>query len=331
MPDISKTNLSPADVLRITEASLGREAADSEPLTAGQCNALYAVTLSDGSRCVLKIAPDPALRLRRGERWLMQTETAAMRLAQTLPGVPLPRILAEDRTCALCPAPFFIMEYAPGHSAALDRPRWSAEEHDRWYRRFGEMIRAIAEARAPSFGIVASGRTFSTLSAFAGDMLEMVLADCRDFGVDTGADADEILARFGRETAFGCVTEPPTGSARSGAIPSWRTASAATPSAPPSSRATAGRASPSTRPRAAAVSGTTSQWRRASWRTSSCGSTRRTASTGGRGGCSSKRGKSCGDGANVPRGAFSLLQSARGFAIIGQNENRTGRYYGKSG
>ena len=208
MPEISKTNLSPADVLRITEASLGREAADSEPLTAGQCNALYAVTLSDGSRCVLKIAPDPALRLRRGERWLMQTETAAMWLAQTLPGVPLPRILAEDRTCALCPAPFFIMEYAPGHSAALDRPHWSAEEHDRWYRRFGEMIRAIAEARAPSFGIVASGRTFSTLSAFAGDMLEMVLADCRDFGVDTGADADEILARFGRETAFGCVTEP---------------------------------------------------------------------------------------------------------------------------
>ena len=194
MPDISKTNLSPADVLRITEASLGREAADSEPLTAGQCNALYAVTLSDGSRCVLKTAPDPALRLRRGERWLMQTEISAMRLAQTLPGVPLPRILAEDRTCALCPAPFFIMEYAPGHSAALDRPRWSAEEHDRWYRRFGEMIRAIAEARAPSFGIVASGRTFSTLSAFAGDMLEMVLADCRDFDVDTGADADEIAA-----------------------------------------------------------------------------------------------------------------------------------------
>jgi len=199
--DISKNLQTDEDVCRIVEGALGRGAVSVSPLTAGQCNALYAVTLSDGERCVLKVAPAGEVRLRRGEAWLMKTEIAAMGIASRLPGVPVPRVLFADDSRTVCSAPYFIMEYAPGHPAADDRQNWTPGEKDAWYRRFGEMIRRISAAENDSFGIVASGRTFGTLYDFVGDLLGMILRDLTDFRVDTGAEAEAVLTRYPRDRA----------------------------------------------------------------------------------------------------------------------------------
>ena len=207
--DVSKNHQTEEDVRRITERALGVGVLSSSPLTAGQCNALYDVRLEDGGRCVLKVAPSGDVRLRRGEAWLMKTEIFAMRLAADLPGVPVPRVLFADDSRTVCSAPYFIMEYAKGHPAAADRKSWTPDEKDDWYRRFGAMIRRISAAESDRFGIAASGREFGTLSGFVGDLLEMILADLTDFGVETGADPRAVLARFpSDEDAFREVRVP---------------------------------------------------------------------------------------------------------------------------
>ena len=65
--DISKNHQTAEDAARIVKHAFGAGMKEYVPLTAGQCNALYAVTLTDGTRCVLKVASLDGKGLRRGD------------------------------------------------------------------------------------------------------------------------------------------------------------------------------------------------------------------------------------------------------------------------
>ena len=207
--DISKNHQTAEDVARIVKYALGAETRETVPLTAGQCNALYAVTLADGTRCVLKVASPDGKGLRRGERWLMKSEIAAMRLVEPLPDVPAPRVLFEDDSKTVCSAPYFIMEYVEGDLMGDLRRGWTESERNDWYEKIGRLIRAYTSVGNDAFGIVASGRPFRSLFDFYRDMLVMMLDDADEFHVDPGAGREELLERLelGRP-AFDAYTEP---------------------------------------------------------------------------------------------------------------------------
>ena len=207
--DISKNHQTPEEVARIMKHALGAEMKACAPLTAGQCNALYAVTLSDGSRCVLKVASPEMLGLRRGERWLMQSEIAAMRLVEPLPDVPAPRILFSDDSRTVCSAPYFIMEFIEGELMGETRRGWTEPDRNYWYEKIGRLIRAYTSVGNDAFGIVASGRYFRSLYDFYRDMLVMMLDDAEDFRVDLGAGRDALLDRLELSRgAFDAYTGP---------------------------------------------------------------------------------------------------------------------------
>lgn len=194
--DRSKNHQTEEDVARIVGHALGKDVISSEPLTAGQCNALYAVTLADASRCVLKVASADGIGLRRGERWLMRSEIAAMRLAEPLPDVPAPRVLFSDDTKTVCSAPYFIMEYVDGELMGKMRRGWTEEEREYWYEKIGRLIRAYTSVTNDAFGIVAGERWFRSLYDFYRDMLVMMLDDAEEYRVDLGADRDSLLERL---------------------------------------------------------------------------------------------------------------------------------------
>ena len=207
--DLSKNHQTSEEVARIIKHALGVDLEEYSPLTAGQCNALYAVTLSDGSRCVLKVASPDLRGLRRGERWLMRSEIAAMRLAEPLPDVPAPRVLFADESRTVCSAPYFIMEYVDGELMGDLRKGWTESDRNTWYEKIGRLIRAYTSVRNDTFGIVASGLEFDSLYEFYRDMLVMMLDDAEEYRVDLGAGREALLERLERSrSAFDAYTDP---------------------------------------------------------------------------------------------------------------------------
>ena len=208
----SKNRKTDTEIARIVRHSLGQDVREGSvrELTAGQCNALYDLTLEDGRRCVLKLASPDMTGLRRGERWLMESEVSAMRLVrERLPELPVPAVLCYDRSLEAADAPYFIMEYMDGELMGGMRRSWTEEDKAYWYRQIGQLIRRYTSVRGPSFGIVASGREFASFYDFYRDMLDMMLRDAVDFGVDLGVPPERIMERLpAGKWAFDEVTEP---------------------------------------------------------------------------------------------------------------------------
>lgn len=207
--DISKNHQTAEDAARIVKHAFGAGMKEAVPLTAGQCNALYAVTLTDESRCVLKVASLDGKGLRRGERWLMKSEIAAMRLVEALPDIPAPRVLFADDSKTVCSAPYFIMEYVAGDLMGDLRKRWTESDRNFWYEKIGRLIRAYTAVGNDAFGIVASGRPFRSLYDFYRDMLLMMLEDAEEFKIDLEAEREALLERLEKSRpSFDAYTVP---------------------------------------------------------------------------------------------------------------------------
>jgi hypothetical protein len=74
---------------RLTTALAGagvsrRQVSECRGLTGGTFNAVYLVSLDDGTRLVVKLPPGPAVPLLRYERGLLGTEALYYRLADPL-------------------------------------------------------------------------------------------------------------------------------------------------------------------------------------------------------------------------------------------------------
>lgn len=205
---VTKYELSFETLARITEARLSARLSAVEPLTAGLCNALYALTLEDGRRCVLKAASPGKAGLRRGEAWLMETELEAMRLAGSK-GIPVPAILTQDDGGNLCEAPYFIMSFVPGTCMGTMTRTWSVEEKEYWYGEIGRLAKRIASIEGDAFGILASGRTFPDNFSFFVDFFSLLLADAEDGRIDLGVSPDRLASRLNRSrTALEAVDVP---------------------------------------------------------------------------------------------------------------------------
>jgi len=204
--DISKNRQEPRVIREIMRHALGLDTFGIRELTAGQCNALYAVTLSDRRDVVLKIAAQAGLR--RGEQWLMTGEVEAMKAVRET-GLPVPEILFEDLSGETIGIPLFIMEYMPGVCLGTVCRSWSSEEKADWYRKIGQTIAQISQIRHDTFGIVSSPEQFFDLFSFYRHMLGMLFADAADLQVNLGAEPQDILALLDtRSEIFREVGEP---------------------------------------------------------------------------------------------------------------------------
>ena len=125
----SKNKLSEEKIQELSNIAFPeREVSAIDELTAGMCNALYAVTMTDGFRTVLKVSSPRMVGKASNEQWLIESETAAMRLiAERAPEVPAPKVLFYDDSMTRCSGKYFFMEFVEGDLMAPLRKTFTKE------------------------------------------------------------------------------------------------------------------------------------------------------------------------------------------------------------
>jgi aminoglycoside phosphotransferase (APT) family kinase protein len=183
MHSLSKTVVSPDTAQAIIAAAFGSgsRVRAFEELKDGYFNAAYAITLADGLRCVLKVAPPDAVRVLRYERDILAAEVAVMRLVRQYTELPVPAILGYDTSRRLVESDFYLMAFIEGAPLNKVRKELSPDEQHAVDREIGRYLRQMNEIAGPAFGYFSHPAPpgYSWRETFVA-MLDGVLADGQD-------------------------------------------------------------------------------------------------------------------------------------------------------
>jgi len=156
----------------------GAALADMTELTEGWFNAAYVLTLHDGRRCVLKVAPPPEVRVLTYEHDIMATEVAALRLLGERTSIPVPRVLWSDTTCRRVPSELFVMEHLSGTLLSELRSTLDPGQQQRVDGQLACFLREMHAITNPTFGLQApTAPTFDHWRDAFVQMFDDVLAD----------------------------------------------------------------------------------------------------------------------------------------------------------
>jgi aminoglycoside phosphotransferase (APT) family kinase protein len=146
--------------------------------TEGWFNTTYAMTLADGRRCVLKVAPPPDVLVLTYERDIMATEVAALHLVRACTTAPVPRVLWSDTSCRRLPSPLFVMEHCPGRLLSELRPTMDSGQQEVVDAQVAGFLRQLSSITHPTFGRQApSAPTFTRWSRAFITLFDDALAD----------------------------------------------------------------------------------------------------------------------------------------------------------
>lgn len=184
---------------KIVNQLFGVSLAESRELTDGWANAAYEIKLTDGRKVVLKAAPLPDVKMMRYERNLMRAEVEVMRSVRDLGTVPVPAIYGHDDSRSLVPVEYFVMEFIEGEPYSKRKNEMETEQRKKVERELGRYNRRINELKGSRFGLYAdeASQSDSWKEAF-GSMIESVLLDGEDEGVELPADYDEMRRQIAK-------------------------------------------------------------------------------------------------------------------------------------
>lgn len=211
MESVSKNKLTDEKIRELAgHAFPDKTAAEISELNAGMCNALYLLTFTDGFRTVLKVSSPGMHGKASNERWLMESETASMRLiAERAPLVKVPKVLFYDDSMTRCSGKYFFMEFVDGDRMMERRKEFTEEEAKKLYTDMGRCVRRIGEVKNDTFGIVNSGITFDCLYGLVNQLIGNVVGDLERAGADMGVRGEEILGQLlADKPYFDEVTQP---------------------------------------------------------------------------------------------------------------------------
>jgi aminoglycoside phosphotransferase (APT) family kinase protein len=190
--------------LRVALAAAGvawDQVAASQRMAGGTFNAVYLVTLADGARLVVKIAPESGTPLLRYERGILGTEALFYRLASECTGVSVPEVLAVEAGDGT--GGYLVMTECPGMPWPSLVPQPADGERDALRAELGGMVARLHEITGAEFGYPtgAVGPLRPTWRAAFLDMVDAVLADAQRFSVTLPRPNAEIRALFESKAA----------------------------------------------------------------------------------------------------------------------------------
>lgn len=157
-----------------------------EALGGGTYNALYRLALSDGSRVVLKLAPEEDMARLMYEAELLFNEEEFYRHAARGTNVPVPEVLHRAPGSLL-------MSELPGEPWSALTAGMSDPEHDRLRRELGVLVGELHTVTGTPFGYPSQAvPTAPTWRGAFGAMLEAVLGDAERFGVKLPVSAERV-------------------------------------------------------------------------------------------------------------------------------------------
>jgi len=179
-------------------------------LTDGYFNAAYLLELTDGSKCVLKVAPPDEVRILRYEQGIMQAEVETIRLVRQHTQVPAPEIFAHDRSRQIIGSDYFLMSFLPGVPLNKLRKDLTAGQNAAIDRQAGIYLRQMNMIRGPRFGALSQpAHQFDSWRSACDALLRDVLQDGQDLRVRMPLPYDEIYLLMVRHyAALDEVTAP---------------------------------------------------------------------------------------------------------------------------
>lgn len=179
-------------------AALGAEAAirHYRELRDGYFNAAYQITLQDGRRLVLKVAPPPDVTVLRYERHIMATEVEVLRRVASLGSVPVPTVYFYDSSHTLLDSDYFLMEFVSGEAYHRLRDEMSEEMRAATDVAIGAYLAQINAIRGQFFGYMALPiQRFPTWRQAFLTMFDDLLADGLARHVELPLDYGTLRAR----------------------------------------------------------------------------------------------------------------------------------------
>lgn len=156
-----------------------------EPLGGGTYNELYRVVLDDGSRLVVKLAPDDGAARLTYESELLVNEVEFYRSAAGAP-VPLPEVVRQLPGAV-------VMSEVPGEPWSALAGVLGDAEHERLRRELGAYVAQLHTVTGTRFGYPSEAvPTADGWRAAFGAMLEAVLADAGRFGARLPVSAERV-------------------------------------------------------------------------------------------------------------------------------------------
>lgn len=178
-------------------------------LSEGLCNIAYCIEFSDGSKSILKIAPQYNSTLLRNEKSLMNTEVNAMKLTENIESAKTARVQYYDTGKTLCTGDYFIMECLEGESFFSLLDKLDDSEKAPIYSEIGGIVRDIAKIKGERFGQLYDGaEKFDKLYDLVKKLISNVLADAEEKDIFIGVPPDVILSRLEAHKAAFDNTSP---------------------------------------------------------------------------------------------------------------------------
>lgn len=148
------------------------------PLNGGFFNASLRLDLSDGTSCVLRVAPPPEVPVLRYEHGLIFAEAEALQLVAALTDIPVARVIRLDPSCTVIGSPYLLVSRIEGRPLVDAAGSLTAPQVQEVERQLGAVLAQLHGITGPAFGYLAPGtpRHRSWPEAFLG-MLDGVLAD----------------------------------------------------------------------------------------------------------------------------------------------------------
>ncbi|WMC91382.1 phosphotransferase family protein [Kineothrix sp. MB12-C1] len=167
---------------------------DLHELTEGYFNIAYEVSFEDGTKSVLKIAPDPKVTVMTYEQNIMEAEVCSMRLAAQKTNIPLPEVEFYDPSCTLCSSPYFFMQKLNGKSLSSQKPLLTSGQVSHIHFLVGSLNKEINRITNGSFGY--PGKTALQgkiwFDVFA-EMLRAVILDAEKESIDLTISSSELF------------------------------------------------------------------------------------------------------------------------------------------
>lgn len=192
---ISKTPVSRHVAESIVSDAFGPEASlvEFDECTEGWFNAAHRLTLADGRRFVLKVAPPPDVAVLTYEHDIMATEVAAMRLVHERTSVPVPTVVWSDTSCRRLPSPLFVMTCCDGTLLSELRRTLSPDQQRHVDAQLARFLRAMHSITHSTFGLQApTAPTFDRWSEAFHRLVDDLLADGERAGVALPVHPDRL-------------------------------------------------------------------------------------------------------------------------------------------
>jgi aminoglycoside phosphotransferase (APT) family kinase protein len=194
MDSITKTKLTPAQIMSLTQQAFNQDVQEITELTDGYFNTAYKIDIVDGKTAVLKVAPQSNVGVMRYEDNLMEIEATVLQIASGINGVPAPSVLYRKQDSTIIENDFFFMEFVPGVPLDKLRPQLTREQEKSIASDLGVITKKLNGVIGPRFGSISQPeKQFSNWRDAFLCMIKDLLEDAADAHVLLPFSYDAII------------------------------------------------------------------------------------------------------------------------------------------